>query len=227
MSWRGIWGGAFWALAISAEPAAAELPYCPRILLQDGASIDVIRLVADGSGREIFSARWISFSGIGYIQARFDVTSGDMKSPESLRFGISDGVLPPHRTGPPLTAALSVKGVSPWRTPIARTLPQDYFLDEFVIEPGRDPQFAEAFMQASSAEVSVSKADGAVVLTRAFPLPSPGDWAELRRGVRQEMAMVQAGTCQAHSTTISQDLKTEGAPPLIIHPAGPHLPTSH
>lgn len=221
---RSIWIGLAGALAVSSGAARAATPYCPKIVLPDGMSMEIIRIDVYGAGQETFTARWRSSDPKGALSGLFDVSSGTMESVSQILLSIYDRALPPHGVDQPLTAVLRIKDAPPWRTQIRRALPDGYLLDEFRIDGDSHLRLASAFANADAADLTVTSGDGAAVVTVRFPLPPAEDWAALRKRVAETMAAVQARTCDVVTWTVDSDLNREAPPPLII--AGPPFPTA-
>jgi hypothetical protein len=223
---RSLWVGLLGAWAVSAGAASAATPYCPAIRAGDDQSIDVVRLVVEGTGREIYSARWRNLDPPTSLGAAFAVKDGKMAALEQIRLSIYDQALPPHGAGgSPLVATLKLQGAQ-WQGEVAPSPGTGQVLDELAIDAASRPQVASAFMASTGAELSVGRKDGGIVaLTNGFRLPSPQEWKALSDGVATTMALVAAKTCVVASTTVSADLKHEG-PLLIVH--GPAIdPASH
>lgn len=221
---RSIWIGLAGALALLSGAVHAGTPYCPKIVLPDGMSVEIIRIDVDGEGQETFTARWRSSNPKGSLSGLFDVSSGTMDSLSQIRLSINDRALPPHGVDQPLTAVLRIKEAPPWRTQIRRALPAGYSLDEFRIDADSHLRLATAFVSADAADLTVTTQDGAAVVSTRFPLPPAEDWATLRKRVATTMAMVQAKTCDVVTWTAGPDLKDEALPSLIV--ASPPLPAS-
>lgn len=220
---RSIWIGLAGALAMSSGAAHARPPYCPKIILSDGMSVEIIRTDVDSEGQGTFTARWRSSNPNGSLSGLFDVSSGTLDSLSQIRLSINDRALPPHGVEQPLTAVLRIKDAPPWRAQIRRALPAGYLLDEFKIDADSHVRLASAFVSADAADLTVTTADGATVLSSRFPLPPADDWTTLRKRVAATMAMVEAKTCDVVTWTAGPDLKDEALPPLIVE--SPPLPT--
>ena len=219
---RSMWIGLAGVLAVSSGAAHAATRYCPKIVLPDGMSVEIIRIDVYGEGQETFTARWRSADPKGSLWGLFDVSNGTMDELSQIRLAIDDRALPPHGVDRPLTAVLRIKDAPPWRAQIRRALPAGYRLDEFRIDADSHTRLASEFVKADAAELTVTTQDGAAAVTLRFPLPPAEDWAAMRKRVAETMAAVEAGTCDVVTWTAGSDLKEEAPPPLIV--ASPPLP---